>query len=66
MEDIKFSMEMANQHIPWLVALHANEALKRLTPELSAHDAILLHVPIPLLMIVQSSSLNGQISSSAS
>jgi hypothetical protein len=29
MADMKFNMEMMNQRISWLVALHANEALKR-------------------------------------
>jgi hypothetical protein len=66
MEDMKFSMEMMNQHISWLVALHANEALKRPTSELPTQDSILLHVPIPLSMNVQSSSLNEHVSSSAS
>jgi hypothetical protein len=70
MENMKFSMEMMNQHISWLVAsaissilfmfyilsylvyytLHASEALRCLALELSAQDAIMLHVPVPLPM----------------
>jgi hypothetical protein len=58
MEIMKFNIEILNQRISWLVALHASEALKCPASELSTQFAILLHVPIPLPMSDQSSSPN--------
>jgi len=60
--DLKFSMEQLNKCISRLVDLHANTTLQHPVFDLFAQDAILLHVPIPLLISNQPSSQNDQVS----
>jgi len=60
--DLKFSIEKLNQRISWLVALHAGTILQRPVMDMSAQDAMLLCVPIPLTMDSQTPSQHAQVS----
>jgi hypothetical protein len=58
-EDLKFRIEQLDKRISLLLVLNVCSAHRRPTSDLSAHDAIQLNMPIPLLPSNKDYPLDG-------